>query len=168
MKPDPFSVWVSWEYTSISGGGICEGQEDCAYPNRDPEYKEHEVYGVFRGDDARGWSRYSDRVDVSFDPHNETEVFVVIVTYSSGSTFGSTYGNVSIVGIYNDSDEADAIANDIRADDRDADQDYRRSLKKTRKERFTGYKAWTGYFERFEGVEVHRFKLDEDHGVKRF
>ena len=132
MEPDPFSVWVSWEYTSISGGGICEGQEDCAYPNRDPEYKEHEVYGVFRGDDARGWSRYSD------------------------------------LGIYNDSDEADAIANDIRADDRDADQDYRRSLKKTRKERFTGYKAWTGYFERFEGVEVHRFKLDEDHGVKRF
>lgn len=170
VEPDPFRVWVNWEYTSCTGGGICEGQENDDWPNHEHEYKEHEVHGVYSKDakDGRGWSCYNESIDVEFEPVTGAEVFLVVVTYGSGSTFGSSSGNVCVVGCYDEEAHADSIATDIRADDNDTDRDYRRSGKKSRKERFTGYKAWTGYFESLQGVEVHRLRLDEAGGVKRF
>ncbi|KKN88788.1 hypothetical protein LCGC14_0243950 [marine sediment metagenome] len=169
-EEDLFRVWVNWEYTRCSGGEICEGEEDSSYPSRETEYKDHEVQGIYSCDakDGRGWSRYNESIDVEFEPVTGAEVFLVVVTYSSGDTFGSSSGNVTVIGCYEEKAQADSIASDIRADDIDADRDYRRSGKKTKKERFTGYKAWTGYFEGLEGVEVHRLRLDEDSGVKRF
>jgi hypothetical protein len=170
MEPDPFRVWVDWEYTHCSGGDICEGEEDASYPSRETEYKDHEVLGVYSCDskDGRGWSRYNESVDVPFEPVTGAEVFLVVVTYSSGDTFGSSSGNVTIVGCYEEKAQAESIASDIRADDMDVDRDYRRSGKKTKKERFTGCKEWTGYFDGLEGVEVHRLRLDESGGVKQF
>ena len=169
-EEDPFRVWVNWEYTHCSGGGICEGQEDDDWPNRETEYKDHEVHGVYSEDakDGRGWSCYNESLDVEFEPTSGAEVWLVVVTYSSGDTFGSSSGNVCVVGCYDEEAQADSIASDIRADDNDTDRAYRRDLKKSKKERFTGYKAWTGYFEGLEGVEVHRMRLDEREGVKRF
>jgi hypothetical protein len=170
LEPDPFRVWVNWEYTHCSGGEICEGQEDDSYPSRETEYKNHEVHGVHSKDakDGRGWSCYNESIDVEFEPVTGTEVFLVVVTYSDGDTFGSSSGNVSVVGCYEEEAQADSIASDIRADDMDADREYRRNIKRSKKERFTGYKAWTGYFNGLEGVEVHRLRLDEAGGVKRF
>lgn len=170
VEPEPFRVWVNWEYTCVTGGGICEGQEDDSYPSRETEYKDHEVHGVYSEDakDGRGWSCYNESIDVEFDPTPGENVWLVVVTYGDGDTFGSSSGNVCVVGCYNEEAHADSIASDIRADDRDADRDYRRSLKKSRKERFTGYKAWTGYFNSLEGVEVHRLCMDEGGKVKRF
>ncbi len=168
----PFRVWVNWEYTHCSGGEIVEGQEDYDYPNTEDEYKDHEVHGVYSTDakDERGWSRYNESIDVEFEPVPGAEVFLVVVTYSSGSTFGNSYGNVTVVGCYEEEAQADSIASDILADDTDVDVDraYRRSLKRSKKERFTGYKAWTGYFEGLEGVVVHGLRLDEAEGWNRF
>jgi hypothetical protein len=167
MEPDPFRVWVNWEYTYCSGGGICEGEEDDAYPSREPEEKDHEVHGVYSCDakDGRGWSRYNESIDVGFEPVTGAEVFLVVVTYGTGDTFGHSSGNVSIVGCYEEEAHSDSIAADIRFDD---DNSRYGEMKKGRKERFSGYKAWTGYFESLEGVEVHRLRLDEAEGVKRF
>lgn len=170
VEPDPFRVWVNWEYTHFSGGEICIGQEDDDWPNRETEYKEHEIHGVYSDDakDGRGQSRYNESIDVEFDPVAGAEVFLVVVTYSSGDTFGSSSGNVTVVGCYEEEAQADSIAHDIRADDMDADKAYRRNLKRSKKERFTGYKAWTGYFEGLEGVEIHRLMLDEAEGWNSF
>ena len=162
-KADPFKVWVNWEYTYISGGEICAGQEDDNWPSHETENKNHEVHGVYSEDaeDGRGCGRYNERIDVEFEPVSGAEVFLVVVTYSSGSTFGSSSGNVTVVGCYEEEAQADSIASDIRADDMDADRTYRRSGKRSILERFTGYKAWTGYFDGLEGVEVYRLRLDE-------
>lgn len=166
-ESDPFVVWVSWEYTHCSGGDICDGEEDEDYPQRETEYKDHKVHGVFMDDsDSRGWSRHNEREAVTFEPVTGAEVFVVAVTYGDGDSFGSSSGNVQIVGVYDDEEIADAIAKNIRADDSNSDR-YG-NVKKGKKEHYTGYKAWTGYFESLEGVEVHRLRLDEDSGVKRF
>jgi len=168
LEADPFRIWVSWEYTNCSGGGIVEGQENDSYPNRETEYNDHEVHGVFSEDakDGRGWSRYNESVDVEFEPVTGAEVFLVVVTYSSGDTFGSSSGKVSIVGCYEEESQADSIASDIRADDNNTD--HFGDNKKGKKERFTGYKPWTGYFEGLEGVEVHRLCMDRGEDVKRF
>lgn len=165
-EPDPFRVYVSWEYTSESGGGICPGQEDDEWPSREDTHREHTVHGVFRDDQSRQWCRYHEREDVPFDPAGVSEVWVVGVTYGSGDTFGSSYGNFTVVGVYDSEDEAESIARDIRADDDNSNR-YGEPKKKA-KERFTGYKPWTGYFERLEGIEVQKFTLDEDNGVRRF
>lgn len=165
LEPEPFSIWVDWEYTHISGGEVCEGQEDDDddYPSLEDEYKDHEIHGVYSVDatNSRGWSRYNERCEVSFQPVRGAEVFLVIVTYSSGNTFGHSSGNVTVVGCYEEQAQADAIESDIWADDIGADRDYKRNLKRSEKERFTGYKAWTGYFEGLEGVVVHRLTLDD-------
>ena len=170
VEPEPFRVWVNWEYTHTSGGGICPGQEDDAWPSRETEYHEHEVHGVYSEDakDGRGWSCYNESIDVEFEPEWGQTVWLVVVTYSTGDTFGSSRGKVCVVGCYDEEAHADSIASDIRADDSDADRDERRSGRKSKKERFTGYKAWTGYFESLEGVEVHRLCMDEGGKVKRF
>lgn len=170
LEVEPFRVWVNWEYTHCSGGEICAGQEDDSYPSRETEYKDHEVHGVYSTDakDGRGWSRYNESIDVEFEPVTGAEVFLVVVTYSDGDTFGSSSGNVSVVGCYEEEAEADSIASDIRADDTDADREYRRNIKRSKKERFTGYKSWTGYFNSLEGVEVHRLCMDRGEDVKRF
>ena len=167
-EPDPFRVWVNWEYTHCSGGEICEGQDDDDYPNRETEYKDHEVHGAYSCDakDGRGWSRYNESIDVEFEPVSGATVWLVVVTHSSGDTFGSSRGNVCVVGCYDKEAHADSIASDIRADDDNCDR-YGHTKKGT-KELFTGYKAWAGYFDNLEGVEVHRLVLDEGEKVKRF
>lgn len=168
LELDPFRVWVNWEYTHCSGGEIREGEENDDYPNRETEYKDHEVYGVFSVDDknGHGWSRYNESIDVDFEPATGAEVFLVVATYGTGDTFGHSCGNVTIVGCYAEESQADSIASDIRADDSNTDRFG--DVKKGKKERFTGYKSWTGYFDSLEGVEVHRRNLDESDGIKRF
>jgi hypothetical protein len=145
-------VWVSWEYTSATGGGICEGQEDDSYPNHEPEHKEHEVLGIFTSDsNDRGWSTYSERLDVEFEPTPGNTAFLVVVTYQTGCTFGYSTGNVSIVDVFDSEEEADKTARAIREGT------------------FPGqHHDWTGYFESLEGIDVQRFVLDESSGIKRF
>ena len=167
LEEEPNSVWVSWEYTHCSGGEVREGQEDDAYPNHEPEHKDHTVHGAFTTDESQGRHCYNERMDVDFEPVSGEEVFVVAVTYGSGSTFGSSYGNVCIVDVFKDEAHADSVAKDIRYDD-DNDLEPYGDAKLAKKQRFTGYKAWAGYFESLGGVEVHRFRLDENDGVKRF
>jgi hypothetical protein len=167
LEEEKNSVWVNWEYTHGSGGEIREGQEEDEWPSRETEYHDHAVHGAFTTDkDDRGWSRYNERMAVDFEPVSGEQVFVVVVTYGSGGTFGSSSGNVCIVAVFSNEAHANSIAQDIRADD-DLTDRYGEP-KKGKKERFTGYKPWKGYFESLEGVEVHRLLLDEQAGVKRF
>lgn len=168
LEEEKHSVWVSWEYTHCEGGGICEGQEDQSYPSRETEYKDHEVHAAYTTDsDDRGWSRYNERMDVDFEPVSGEEVFVVVATYGTGDTFGSSEGNVCIVDVFKDEARADSIARDIRHDD-DKGLDPYGDAKKAKQQKFTGYKPWAGYFDSLGHVEVHRLRLDEANGVKRF
>lgn len=144
-------VWVSWEYTSVEGGGIREGEEGNDYPNREPEHKYSDVLGVFTADsNDRGWNTYSERLDVNFEPTAGKEVFVVVVTYQTGDTFGHSTGNVSIVDVFDSESSADKTARAIR------------------KGTFGTYRDWQGYFEHLEDIEIHRFILDELQLIKRF
>jgi len=137
----PYKVWVSWGYTATEGGWDVPGQENDSYPNRAPEHKTHEVFGVFTTpSDDRGWNKYNEECNVSFDPTDI--VYVVVVTYQTGDTFGYSTGNVSIVDVFNEEETACEVAASIR--------------EKT----FPGYTPWNGYFEALESVRVHKFKLD--------
>ena len=144
------SVYVRYSVTA-TGGGICEGQENDAWPNRDPENRSHEVIGIFTNEDNDGYNySYNERADVTFAPKSGDAVHLVLVIYETGDTFGYSTGNVSVVGVYETSKEAKEIAKSIRAGT------------------YSGYKCWDGYFERLESIEVSKHVIGEAQGVIRF
>ena len=123
-------LFVDWEYTWGSGG-ICEGDED----------KDHKINYVSLHRSLR-----SDTVEVDFDPTPGDDVFVVAVTYSTGSTFGQSFGEIEIVDVC----ETRAAANELTKFINDG----------TYGKDENGYVPWEGYFENLETADVHKFSLE--------
>lgn len=69
------------------------------------------------------------------------DVYVVLVKYSSGDTFGNSYGHGHIEGVYVSKTRAMDIAESIRNG----------TYKKDSKEKYV-YRPWEGYFEGLEEV----------------
>lgn len=75
------------------------------------------------------------------------EVFLTLVTYYDGDTFGSTSGYVSIAGVSASREEAEEIEKSIR------DCTYR--------EKYDGFCSWNRYFAGVEDISVESFELQE-------
>lgn len=99
-----------------------------------------------------GYSSFSNAFPApkaAFEPPRTT-VYAVVAYYSDGDTFGHSYGNLFIVDVYGNMDKAQAVAEQIRHDDR---------VEKGKKNpsifgESTRYVPWGGYFARLERVEV--------------
>jgi len=80
-----------------------------------------------------------------FDPkeHIGDGIYLIVVRYETGNSFGRSPGQWYVEGVYNDSEEAIDIAKSIK------DNKY------TKEE----YPVWKGYFETLEGVEIHKLVL---------
>lgn len=79
-------------------------------------------------------------------------IYVVIVTYSSGNTFGSSSGNCSEVWAFDNREQAKACAELIRENGSDGPFT----------QEFQGhqfYTSWVGYFESIEYVDVYEFSV---------
>lgn len=148
-----YGVDVSVNYNHSGGWALSDGP----YPDREDEYTQIEGVTVTRDDDSY--------IKVPFEPVDDTTVYVVIVRYQSGDTFGTSYGNYEVMDVFDDADEAKELAEAV---DRDAYSSDIRGKVETKFE-FTHdgkeyYKAWVGYFERYEGVEVHSVRVGEPTG----
>jgi len=126
---------------STSGGEICEGQENDPWPNHEDGYTEFYPVRVNKTADKAGWVR--EPIQVEFNPAVGADVWLVIVRYVTGGTFGRTLGCWHMVGAYECQSEADKVKASIR------DGTYQ------------GYKPWTGYFESLEDVEIHKMTVGE-------
>ena len=73
----------------------------------------------------------------------EDYVYLVIVRYSDGNTFGTTYGHWDVYLVTTDQKEAADMGESIRNN----------TLPKGAR------KPWDGYFSSLEDVEIHAFKL---------
>lgn len=71
---------------------------------------------------------------------DESELYLAVVRYSDGDTFGRTYGCWEILGVRGTRAEADKLIEDARKSK-------------------TG--SWTGYFARFDHGEVHCLHLEK-------
>lgn len=104
-------------------------------------------------------------------------LWMVVIRYSSGDTFGRSTGNWTILGAYTDQKTAELLASLVIDHDKAMRTSYRYSKEgmlvvknanetfdlKSRK--YLGkyfYKSWVGYFEQFENVEIHEFMLRSD------
>lgn len=119
------------------GGDVCEGEENDRFPNHNPTHTEWKPIQVCRQHPG-GFS--VEQLDI--DPSAEA-VFILVVRYSSGDTFGTGTGYWSIIGTFLTEEEVIAKEKEVTSDS------------------YSGYKVWEGYFERLEGFEVHHFKVTD-------
>jgi len=134
-KEEQYKVYLLYEESS-HGGEICAGQEEDAWPSYEDQYHEFTPKGLRL--EAPAWS---ETIEVDFDPKKLDHLYVVIVRYSSGDTFGTTLGNWHIIGAYKSFKKAEKIRISID------------------KNKYKGYKPWEGYFESLEGVTVERLDV---------
>jgi len=125
---------------SMSGGEICEGQENDPWPSHEDEYIEFSLTRCNKTSHLAAWSKES--VEVDFKPEVGSNIWVVVVRYSKGGTFGRTNGAWNIIGIYKNAEEAKKVEASIH------DNSY------------SGYKCWSGYFEELERVDVEQMTVE--------
>lgn len=102
--------------------------------------------------------------EVSKEVFEADEVFLVIVRFSDGGTFGRTRGYYNVQGAFLTENEALQFAESIE------NGTYVKEVKQAReKSRFGSYDIyipWVGYFSSLEGVEIHCFRIRDKIDVK--
>lgn len=149
---DPKGTWwrLYIDYNEeITGGGPVEGEEDAEWPTLEPEFKTVEFRGVYRSmkDENAPFFKHSE--PVSKETYESETVFLVIVFYDTGNTFGRRNGEWYLEGIYFDFNEALKVSENIENDT------------------YVGHKPWQGFFERYSRVDVREFRVHDKY-VKNF
>jgi hypothetical protein len=129
---------VYLRYEDHTSGGCALSDEE--YSNLEDEYVE--FYPRSLHTQAGNWS---EEINVDFDPAKlaDKAVFLVHVRYSTGSTFGHSYGHWEVIGVYATRNEAAAVVKSIGDDS------------------YSGYKCWNGYFDSLESAELDAMVLED-------
>jgi hypothetical protein len=103
--------------------------------------------------------------DVTEEVFKADQVFLVIVRYYDGGTFGRTCGNYNVQGSFLTEKEALDFAESI--ENGTYQKEAEKARKKSKSNFFGGpYMPWVGYFSGLEGVEVHCFTVQNESGNK--
>ena len=129
-------IFVPYTVISCTGG---ETEEVGPYATRTDEYSEYHKPEV-----AILLNSYSSlplngvRVLIEFNPvpYLHKIVYVIWVTYSTGDSFGNSFGNIAIPEIVED----ELLANEL--------------VRRIKAKEYTDHAVWTGYFEFLEDVEA--------------
>ena len=154
--------------TSRTGGSVQSGESsDDPYASRRDEYIEFDIMGVYRSLPKKLFFHH--REEVSPEAVKADKVWVVLVRYTTGNTFGTTRGAWHIYSIRSDSRRAEGdkrmIEFDDKLDNMTEGWNYRnlspfvQQLIAKKKHLIEGYVPWRGYFERLEGVQVLEFDV---------
>lgn len=130
-------VWFT--YSEHRYGGEAINPEDRWTDHTDEHIEFSLTHCYDRSEKIKEWIR--EQVDVSFEPKVEQEVYVVVVRYTTGGTFGRTLGAWYIEGVYEHQGQADKV------------------VKAIEKDKYQGYKPWIGYFEHLESVDYERMTV---------
>jgi len=110
--------------------------------------------GVYRNKSDSFWSA-GQSFEVSEEVFKSERVFLVIVRYRDGGTFGSTTGNWHIQQAFTNPKEAKNLAASI------LDGSYEKKMDKKHGQ-YGHYMPWVGYFSSLESVEIHSFKIKDN------
>lgn len=138
-EPDRWTLYLTYD-ESRTGGAVCEGQENDPWPSYEDEYTEFTLIRCNKESKNAAWAKES--LETTFKPEVGSKVWVVVVRYSTGGTFGTTNGAWTILGIYEHLDEAKKVEASVH------DNTY------------SGYKCWVGYFESLECVEIESMTVE--------
>jgi hypothetical protein len=152
-KKKPTSI-LKINFVGSSHGG--EPLTDEEFSDREDEVNNYTIHSVSIGSNKKHHTFY-DELDfpVDYEVKKGDTVFIVVVTFEDGDTFGRSYGNVCVVDIFTNEEEAETLASIISDDEKKCDKDD--ILDRKAKRSYEGYAPWDGYFERLENVEVQKF-----------
>jgi hypothetical protein len=139
-------------FVGSSSGGQPETNEQ--WSNREDEIHNYTLDSVNLETEKAQYSLDAKEVTVGFKVENGDTVYVLLVTYEDGDTFGRSYGNIYVVGVYESEEEADKVRADIDYDERHCNRDDLFDVDKKKTRRYKGYASWRGYFERFTSAEM--------------
>lgn len=145
-------VYVKCDLAWTEGGGdITPGEK---WSDRETEYRHYEVEDYFLLSRPKGVFGF-DSVEVPDWKEGTDTIYAVVVSYSTGDTFGRCEGCLAIPIAFVDVKEANAIAKQI-------DQESKQGVDGDRFQdpTYGFYKSWTGYFEHKNGVEVKKLTLE--------
>ena len=140
-KKEKLKVYLTYVERRSGGDPIDPGRYSC----REDEYIDFEMTGLFYGEPADE-AIWVETIEVDFDPKKflGKVLYVVIVRYSDGDTFGTTDGHWKVIGAYKTSKEASEIAKQIDTG------------------KFPGtYHCWEGHFARLTDVYGKGYVLRE-------
>jgi len=103
-------------------------------------------------DDVPTWQ--SERIEIDFKPEKGTDVFLVVVRYTDGDTFGTSYGNWHIECVFQKRKEAKELKEKIEKEEKEYEDNGRKWSKDD------VYRPWRGYFERMEYVEIYNLDIE--------
>ena len=142
-----YELYINVKETSTGG----EPESNESYCQHSDIIKNVKFISVFKTiPDDCFWTPNS--FEVSEEVYNSEKIYLVIVRYSDGGSFGSTRGNWDIFKAFTDVEDALKMSQSIN----------RKTLKKDYPEYSkTLYFPWEGYFCSLEDVEVHCFNVLE-------
>jgi hypothetical protein len=158
MSNEIYMSYKEWR----SGGGVCAGQDNNEWPMHEPE--NIEFTPTFLSTTA---GNLVQTIETDFDPNQlvGSNIWIVIVRYSTGNTFGSSSGHWKVESAHTDEQTALDIAKLIETDYKKYPEcEFGREGKTPKPDQYFsphGYECWKGYFESLEGVEIHRFTLSD-------
>lgn len=125
-----YQLYVVYDERRYGGGKKEQGE----FADREDEQIEVDWKFCLRKNIEQWWV---ETVQVDFDPQTVNHVFLVVVRYSDGDTFGRTEGHWHIIGAYKDPEKAKEMESTVKA------------------KKYKGHKPWIGYFARFTNVSTH-------------
>jgi len=129
-----------------SGGEICEGDEDSSWPNYEDENIEFEVLEA-RSVPRQSWIKEVVKIDDNIKSGDE--VYIVVVRYYDGGTFGRTCGYFSFQFATKSYEQAEACERALRKGDASTFD-------------CETFMPWFGYFSGLEDVEIWKVVVDKN------
>ena len=126
------------EYNTSSEGGHALSDE--RWSDRSDEHTTVDFIRLHRNPPANRF--FYDSIELSHPEMAKMDkLYLAVVRYTTGDTFGTSYGHWHIVDVAPTYEIASAM------------------LEEALKPSVKGYKPWEGYFERFEGTEIHTLEV---------
>lgn len=144
IKKEPIRIYLEYK-TSVSGGEP-EDPSD-RWTCHSDTVKEVSFIKLYRSQPKDVFFYNSIEIeDESF--LKENHLYLAVVRYSTGNTFGRSTGEHEVVGLFKT--------------EKDAEEFLKEETKPSKKGDYSRYRAWEGYFERLEGTEVHKLELIDE------
>ena len=132
-----------------SGGEICEGEDpDYEYASHEDEHIDFcPLYIYTKRTKALSWNAEEISEGVHGDFKSGDSVYLAVIRYGTGSTFGCTCGQWKIEGVFSSKELAETHLAEVL-------KDASKSLE--------GYCYWDDYFGGYEDSEVYPLIVDEN------
>lgn len=146
--PPPLPKRLYLGYKTTSSGGKRESK--APYSSRSPQYIEVTFTSLSR----ESGTFFAHDIEVSDEVYAAEEVFLVVVRYRDGDSFGTSYGNWTVFAAVATEEEALKISKSIE------DGSLAKAVEADQKKGvYNTHLQWVGYFSNLEGVEIHSFRV---------